>query len=78
VRQGEFFERAAADLSATDFRMAEYRVYEIGDGDHIVNATPIVCGNDHEAIVKARGLAGAHVVEVWNKERFVARLDPED
>ena len=75
---GRFFEMAAGDLSTTDFRMAEYRVYEIGDGDHIVKATPMICGNDHEAIVKARELAEGHVVEVWNKARFVARLDAED
>ncbi len=58
--------------------MAEYRVYEIGDGDHIVKATPMVCGDDNEAIIKARELAEGHVVEVWNKARFVARLDADD
>lgn len=56
--------------------MSEYRVYEIGDGDHIVKATPLICADDHEAIAKAREFADAHIVEVWNGERFVARLGP--
>ena len=58
--------------------MAEYRVYELGDGDHIVKATPLICNNDREAVVKARKLAKGHVIEIWSGERFVARLDAED
>ena len=58
--------------------MAEYRVYEIGDGDHIVKATPLICKDDHEAIAKARKLAEGHVIEIWSGERFVARLGAED
>ena len=58
--------------------MVEYRIYEIGDGDHIVKATALACNDDHEAIATARELAAGRVVEVWNGERFVARLGAED
>lgn len=57
--------------------MVEYRIYEIGDGDHIVKATALTCKDDHE-ITTARELAAGRVVEVWNGERFVARLGAED
>ena len=78
VRHGDFFELAASDLARADFQMVEYRIYEIGDGDHIVKATALACDDDHEAIAKARELAAGRVVEVWNGERFVARLGAED
>lgn len=57
--------------------MVEYRVYEIGDDDHIVKSTPLVCNNDQEAIARARELAAGRVIEIWSGERFVARLAPE-
>jgi hypothetical protein len=57
--------------------MAEYRVYEIGDDDHIVKSTPLVCKDDHEAIARAGEFTRGHVIEIWSRERFVARLDPE-
>ncbi|MDB5580142.1 MAG: hypothetical protein JWR80_5318 [Bradyrhizobium sp.] len=58
--------------------MVEYRVYEIGDDDHIVKSTPLVCRDDQEAIAKAREFAGARVIEIWSGERFVTRLAPEE
>ena len=58
--------------------MAEYRVYEIGDDDHIVRSTALVCKDDHEAIAMAREFAGGHVIEIWSRERFVARLGSRD
>ncbi len=56
--------------------MKEYRVYEIGDDDHIVKSTPLVCKDDQEAITKAEELAGGHVIEIWSGERLVTRLAP--
>lgn len=58
--------------------MVEYRVYEIGDGDHIVKATPMICKDDSEAIEKAGQLGEGRVIEIWSGERFVARLGTED
>jgi hypothetical protein len=75
---GDFFEMAAGDLARADFQMVEYRIYEIGDGDHIVKATALACRHDHEALAMARELAAGRVVEVWNGERFVARVGAED
>ena len=57
--------------------MAEYRVYEIGDGDHILKSTSLVSNNDHEAIAKAKEIAPGRVVEIWSRERFVTRLTPK-
>ena len=57
--------------------MAEYRVYEIGDGDHIVKVTPLVCQDDREAIEIASDLAEGRIIEIWSGERFVTRLGPE-
>ena len=77
VRRGDFFQMAASDLARADFQMVEYRIYEIGDGDHIVKATALACKDDHEALATAREVAAGRVVEVWNGERFVARLGAE-
>lgn len=58
--------------------MEEYRVYEMEDDGHIVKATPLICSDDHEAIARARELAGMRVVEIWSGERFVTRLSPRE
>jgi hypothetical protein len=78
VGQGDFFEMGAGNLARADFQMVEYRIYEIGEGDHIVKATALACKDDHEAIATAREIAAGRVVEIWNGERFVARLGAED
>ena len=56
--------------------MAEYRLYEIGDGDHIVKVIPLICRDDREAIEIASDLAEGHLIEVWSGERFVTRIVP--
>ncbi len=57
MRRGDFLDDGK-HLAGTDFlQMAEYRVYEIGDGDHIVKVTPLVCQDDREAIERASELA---------------------
>lgn len=58
--------------------MVEYRVYEIGDDDHIVKSTPLVCNDDQEAIARVRELAAGCVIEIWSGERFVVRLTPQE
>jgi hypothetical protein len=57
--------------------MAEYRVYEIGDDDHIVSSTALICRDDQEAIARTREFAAGRVLEIWSGERFVTRLAPE-
>lgn len=55
--------------------MPEYRAFSVGDDGHFVGFEPLVCGDDNEAIEKARRLAVTHAVELWNCERFVKRLE---
>ena len=52
-----------------------YRVF-VKDSGHINSAHEIEAGSDEDAIKKARQfLSGPLRVEVWQGERFVARLD---
>ena len=53
----------------------EYRVYAIGLDGHIFDAKVLVCGDDAEAVEKAKDAFEDQVIEVWSGARFVARLD---
>jgi hypothetical protein len=57
--------------------MAEYRAYVMGNDDHIVSATALVCANDEEAIAKVRTFLLGRTIEIWSGDRFVIRLYPE-
>jgi hypothetical protein len=54
--------------------MAEYRAYIVGCDGHFVGFEPLVCGNDVEAIEKAKRLVEGNDIELWCGERFVVRL----
>ncbi len=58
--------------------MAEYRVYTVGNDGHFVNSRGFVGDNDEDALVWAKQWVDGAAVEVWNGERFVARLEPGD
>jgi hypothetical protein len=53
--------------------MAEYRAYIVGRDGHFVRFEPLVCGNDVEAIEKAKRLVEGTDIELC-AERFVLRL----
>jgi hypothetical protein len=55
--------------------MAEYRVYLIDSDDHFYDAVPLICANDAEAMEKAKQLADGHDVELWQRDRKIARFD---
>jgi hypothetical protein len=57
--------------------MAEYRVYTVGTDGHFVNFRGFVCGNDEDALVWARQWVDGASVEVWSRDRFVARLESD-
>ena len=56
--------------------MATYRIFMLGDDDHIVDGNIIDCSTDDEALTRAPSLAGDHKgVEVWELRRCVGRID---
>ncbi len=57
--------------------MAEYRAYTVGDDGHFVDYRPIVCRDDAEAIARAKRLVDGHDVELWNRARFVIKLEAD-
>jgi hypothetical protein len=61
--------------------MADYRGNTVGRDGHFVGFEPLVCGDDAEAIEKARRLVADGDVELWSGPRFVILLNgtpPED
>jgi hypothetical protein len=55
--------------------MAEYRVYLIDSDDRFYDVVPLICADDDEAMEKAKQLADGHDVELWQRDRKVARFD---
>ena len=55
--------------------MAEYRVYLIDSDDRFYDVVPLICADDHEAMEKAKQLADGHDVELWQRDRRIARFD---
>lgn len=56
--------------------MGNYRIYRIGDDDHIKGVENVECGSDEEARTTAIELkANCPTVEVWSGKRFVARIE---
>lgn len=58
-------------------RMPGYRIYLLNHTDHVSEPPAIVeCEDDQAAIEKARQLLDGRVIEVWEQQRLIARLDP--
>jgi hypothetical protein len=58
--------------------MPYYRIYRLGEGDHIAAPPDIVdCADDQEAIGKASQAANGKAVELWEGPRFIVRF-PRD
>jgi hypothetical protein len=58
-----------------DGGMPEYRAYIIGDDGHFLEAVPLICADDAEAMEKAGRLVDTHAVELWQRDRRIARFD---
>ena len=55
--------------------MPLYRIYWLGQDDHIDAADYIECESDSEAAAKGHELIGAHAaVELWLEKRYVVTL----
>ena len=59
--------------------MAHYRIYELGLADHVVEGYSVMCRSDTAALTMASKCAANAVaaVEVWQRDRRVARFGPE-
>jgi len=58
--------------------MPDYRAYTVGRDGHFIGFEPLVCGDDAEAIEKAKRLVRACDVELWCGLRLVIRLIPPE
>jgi hypothetical protein len=56
-------------------QMSDYRVYVIGDG-HFVRAIQLNCSDDKAAIESAKQFIDGHDIELWQRDRWIARFDP--
>lgn len=55
--------------------MSDYRVYIIDDDDHIINFIEIDCADDSDAIEHAKHHLDGHDIELWQRDRRIARFD---
>jgi len=60
--------------------MSDYRVYIIGADGHVVRAIQLNCRDDNAAIESAKQFINGHDIELWQRDRRVARFDdrPKD
>jgi hypothetical protein len=55
--------------------MPEYRAYIIGPDGHFMKSVPLECADDAVARKRAEQLVDGHDVELWQRDRKVARFD---
>jgi hypothetical protein len=55
--------------------MPEYRVYIVGSDGHFFSSQGLECANDDEATEKAKQLVDGHDIELWQRDRKIARFD---
>jgi hypothetical protein len=55
--------------------MPEYRVCIIGSDGPFYNAVPLECADDTEAMEQAKQLVDGQDVELWQRDRKIARFD---
>jgi hypothetical protein len=55
-----------------------YRVYWLRGDGRIDGAEIIRTEDDGEAMTMARGMTDGRSIEVWDRERFIGRLDHSD
>ena len=55
--------------------MRDYRVYVIGQGGHFQKSIPLECANDEAAKKEAEQLVDGHDVELWQRDRKIARFE---
>jgi hypothetical protein len=55
--------------------VTEYRVYIVGDDGHFLRAIQLDCPDDRAAIESAKQLIDGHDIELWQRDRRIARFD---
>jgi hypothetical protein len=58
--------------------MEDYRAYVIGPDGHILNRIDIRARDEKEARRLAKAAVDRHPFELWQAERFIERLEPEN
>jgi hypothetical protein len=58
--------------------MPEYRAYTVGDDDHFIDSTLMVCVDDVDAINRAKRFARGKTIEIWRANRLVKRLNRDE
>jgi hypothetical protein len=60
--------------------MGDYRVYVIGSDGHFIEAIQLNCQDDTAAIESAKQFIDGHDIELWQRDRRIARFDtrPKD
>jgi hypothetical protein len=56
-------------------QMTDYRVYVIGSDGHFVKAIQLDCPDDNAAIECAKHFVNGYEVELWQRDRIIARFD---
>ena len=55
--------------------MTDYRLYVIGTDGHFEKAVLLDCSNDEAAIESAKQYINGHGVELWQRDRLIARFN---
>jgi hypothetical protein len=51
-----------------------YRLYSVGADGHFVGAVDVEAADDVDASIKAQGLLNGLDLELWQRDRFVAKF----
>ena len=55
--------------------MPDYRVYIIGSDGHFQRSVALECADDAEATEKAKQLVDGQDIELWQRDRKIAKFD---
>jgi hypothetical protein len=55
--------------------MQHYRVYVIGQDGHFIKSIDLSCEDDNAAIAATKPLIDGHDLELWQRDRRIARFD---
>lgn len=58
--------------------MPHYRAYFIGRDGHFEKAIDLDCANDEAAQESARQLVDGHDVELWQRDRRIAKFEGKE
>jgi hypothetical protein len=55
--------------------LQHYRVYVIGQDGRFIRSIDLSCEDDDDAIKSAKQLIDGHDLELWQRDRRIARFD---